>query len=52
MRCKESALENKMQQENVENVLIWRGGVKRPGWGVGAAAGRYSLQKEVGLQNG
>lgn len=35
------------------NVLIRRGGVKRPGWGLGAAAaGRYSLQKEVGLQNG
>lgn len=48
MRCKESVLENKttvkLQEKKVENVLIRRGGVKRPGWGVGAAAaGRYSL---------
>lgn len=57
MRFKESALENKttvklQEGEKVENVLIRRGGVKRTGWGVGAAAGRYSLQKEVGLRNG
>lgn len=38
----------------MENVLIWRGGVNKDpvtGWAA-AAAGRYSLQKEVGLGRG
>ena len=36
----------------MENVLIWRGGVKKGPAGVAVAAGRYSLEKEVGLGNG
>lgn len=58
LRGEKQKVQQKMERklnrgtEKVENVLIWRGGVKRTSGGGLHAAGRCGLQKEVGLGAG